>query len=1038
MFIMVLFGLFFIFSYSLGNVAAATNNTIYVNGSSGNDSWDGQLAIWNGTSGPKATIKNATGTVSTGGTVYIADGTYEQNNIPINSNMTIIGQSQQNTIIYNGLNQLQSLFIIGSGINVTFINLTLRNGIFSGYSINNIWFGGEGGAINNHGHLTVNNCSFNNNQATNIGYGGAIYNTGNLTVNGSSFLNNTAAGYSGSGGGAIFNMGNLDLDDSTFLNNIATCVVAGGYGGTIFNGGTLVMNNCIFTNNTAINGGTIYNNGTLTENNNTFANNTGNYGSAVYNDVNGNITDINNLFNNNTALVNGQGGAIYNGGILINTNGTFTNNTAISGGAIYNIGILSETSSKFINNNASYGGALTNNLGTLSINFCDFNGNTAYEGCVIDNINGTVNASSDWWGSNIGPSTLDVCGTTVNSWLILTLTSNSTSILNYGNSTITADLLHDNLGNLENNSVPDGIPVNFTSTLGTINNSSIMVNGIAQSTLNGGAIAGVSNVSVTVDQQTLQIPIKVLDNIPLTININNPSSAYVRGIVFVNVIATDNINVTCVVFNISSGDNYTDNNGSDGWNYNWDTTNLADGTYNITATAYDTANNSESQTITVNVDNTLPTVVTSLPSGIYNINESVVLNASDNMDLNPIIYYNINNSTIWNTQANTVKINLPEGKTVISYYVKDAAGNQCPTQSDTYTIDTLNPIMIAVNPIKNSVNIPPNQAITVKFSKPIKDGSMWIDLYDSTGMCIPVTASINGNVLTLNHSKLLANGQCSLTLHTGSFTDLNGDYLAICSDSFYVNNHISPKIKTTTPANNAINIPVTQIIQVGFTEGIKFNRTSSIILKNSNKIAIPYTSYITGNTLVITPNFPLAYGTTYTLTFHTNCITDLAGNGFKVCSTKFVTIPTKSYSNYGISFKYPYQWGVSVSTQDGQKLIFVNKLNDYNQDQPQAIVSVSTNPTGMSDAQSIQEIKSATYPSGFKILSKSTYTLNGNSAYGLIFTINNKEIYPEIMEDQEVNIAKNGKTYTIDCISTVTDFNSEKPIFNMILNSIKI
>ena len=125
----------------------------------------------------------------------------------------------------------------------------------------------------------------------------------------------------------------------------------------------------------------------------------------------------------------------------------------------------------------------------------------------------------------------------------------------------------------------------------------------------------------------------MLDNIPLTININNPSSAYVRGIVFVNVIATDNINVTCVVFNISSGDNYTDNNGSDGWNYNWDTTNLADGTYNITATAYDTANNSESQTITVNVDNTLPTVVTSLPSGIYNINESVVLNASDNIDL---------------------------------------------------------------------------------------------------------------------------------------------------------------------------------------------------------------------------------------------------------------------------------------------------------------------------------------------------------------------------------------------------------------------
>ena len=42
------------------------------------------------------------------------------------------------------------------------------------------------------------------------------------------------------------------------------------------------------------------------------------------------------------------------------------------------------------------------------------------------------------------------------------------------------------------------------------------------------------------------------------------------------------------------------------------------------------------------------------------------------------------------------------------------------------------------------------------------------------------------------------------------------------------------------------------------------------------------------------------------------------------------------------------------------------------------------------------------------------------------------------MEYQEVNIAKNGKTYTMDCIATVTDFNSEKTIFDMIINSIKI
>lgn len=66
MFALVLIGLIAIFSYSMGNVAAAPGDTIYINGSSGQDNWDGQLAVWNGTSGPKATIKNTTGTVNNG------------------------------------------------------------------------------------------------------------------------------------------------------------------------------------------------------------------------------------------------------------------------------------------------------------------------------------------------------------------------------------------------------------------------------------------------------------------------------------------------------------------------------------------------------------------------------------------------------------------------------------------------------------------------------------------------------------------------------------------------------------------------------------------------------------------------------------------------------------------------------------------------------------------------------------------------------------------------------------------------------------
>ena len=52
--------------------------------------------------GPKKSIKNATGTVSDGGIVNIADGVYSgenNNNITLDKNMTIQGQSREGTII---------------------------------------------------------------------------------------------------------------------------------------------------------------------------------------------------------------------------------------------------------------------------------------------------------------------------------------------------------------------------------------------------------------------------------------------------------------------------------------------------------------------------------------------------------------------------------------------------------------------------------------------------------------------------------------------------------------------------------------------------------------------------------------------------------------------------------------------------------------------------------------------------------------------------------------------------------------------------
>jgi hypothetical protein len=82
-----------------------------------------------------------------------------------------------------------------------------------------------------------------------------------------------------------------------------------------------------------------------------------------------------------------------------------------------------------------------------------------------------------------------------------------------------------------------------------------------------------------------------------------------------------------------------------------------------------------------------------------------------------------------------------------------------------------------------------------------------IDLKNSNGTVIPLTFSINGNVLTINHP-VLGYGKYSLSLHTGSVTDLNGNKLGVCGFSFTVNK-IVPKVTSTSPANNAKGVSLT-------------------------------------------------------------------------------------------------------------------------------------------------------------------------------------------------------------------------------------
>jgi len=552
---LLLIGLVVVFSYSMGNVAAAPT-TVYVNVTSGNDAYDGSSAAHTtGTHGPVADLSTGIKDVNASGTVKVASGLYtgsKNYGITINKNLNINGQSKTTTTINAAGN---SWILYNPGHTVKISNLTFRQGKSTGVgsavdnvggtlTVTNCNFNsntatGNGGALGNTGSLVVKNCNFNGNTAT-VGGGGAIYNSVSsaVVVQGSIFTSNSAS----VNGGAINNdLGQkITVTDCNFNSNTAT-----GNGGAIDSEHTLIVNgNSIFTGNSAIgSGGAIGFITTLNLDSSTFTSNHASFGGAIYNGG-GTLTLTRSHLNGNSAT--NSGGAIYNGGTSTTISGSnLISNTATWGSAIFSVNSLTVSNTNlnynsannfggaidnggtliFTNNNINYntandGGAIYN-TGSANIQFNRIFANSATLGKAIYNTGTIVSLANNWWGSNNGPAGVNY-GTIVTLWLISKLSANTT-MPNNSHTSITVNFNYNNLGNPVVGYLTDGIPVKFTTTLGTITQAST-VNGVAISTLTSGSTAGVATIYTYLDNQKLNTTVTIKDTIPPKVISTNPAN----------------------------------------------------------------------------------------------------------------------------------------------------------------------------------------------------------------------------------------------------------------------------------------------------------------------------------------------------------------------------------------------------------------------------------------------------------------------------------------------------------------------------------
>src|SRR5271157_5914100 len=123
----------------------------------------------------------------------------------LKNNITLEGPGASKLIVTRNSSAVAfSVFTVDSGETVRLFGMTIAGG-------NSIY----GGGIYNDGTLTVTDCIFISNSATD-GWGGGICNDGTLTVTDCIFISNTAT--DGWGGG-IYNDGTLTVTDSIFISN---------------------------------------------------------------------------------------------------------------------------------------------------------------------------------------------------------------------------------------------------------------------------------------------------------------------------------------------------------------------------------------------------------------------------------------------------------------------------------------------------------------------------------------------------------------------------------------------------------------------------------------------------------------------------------------------------------------------------------------------------------------------------------------------------------------------------------------------------
>ena len=131
----------------------------------------------------------------------------------------------------------------------------------------------------------------------------------------------------------------------------------------------------------------------------------------------------------------------------------------------------------------------------------------------LDYSGGSLDATDNWWGSNAGPNTAGNDSTsgdvTSAPFLVLAASASPTTIGSGGTSVVTADLTKDNNGATTLGGFPDGVPIGFTATGGSIAPPFVPTSSGTASSNFTSTTVGAAVATVKLDNQSIDVNISV-------------------------------------------------------------------------------------------------------------------------------------------------------------------------------------------------------------------------------------------------------------------------------------------------------------------------------------------------------------------------------------------------------------------------------------------------------------------------------------------------------------------------------------------------